>query len=300
MRRASAYALAVSSAVLAGVLTWALLPDGGTGNGPSASPGAHTGQANGAGRPATDSCSKGITTGGSKDRQGKKITIGLTIDRPGLALKRLDGTYQGLDVDVARYVANKLGYPDDEIVWKEVPICHRVEALQKDVVDLVVSEFTRTMERSTQVDFTSPYLTGHQDVLLPADARDVHDGKDLSGKVCTVRGSTAAANFARTFGPKATMVTGQSVEHCVQKLVQRTVKAVTADDTALAYAATMEPGTFKLAGLRLTDEPYAIGLRKGNPIKDEVTAALKQMVADSSMLAFQERNVPLLVHDQPD
>ena len=47
-----------------------------------------------------------------------KIRIGIKFDQPGLGFKK-NGTYVGFDVDVAKYVAKKLGYSEDEIVWKE-------------------------------------------------------------------------------------------------------------------------------------------------------------------------------------
>ena len=49
-----------------------------------------------------------------------KIRIGIKFDQPGLGFKK-NGTYVGFDVDVAKYVAKKLGYSEDEIVWKESP-----------------------------------------------------------------------------------------------------------------------------------------------------------------------------------
>ena len=49
-----------------------------------------------------------------------KIRIGIKFDQPGLGFKK-SGTYVGFDVDVAKYVAKKLGYSEDQIIWKEPP-----------------------------------------------------------------------------------------------------------------------------------------------------------------------------------
>ncbi len=46
----------------------------------------------------------------------KAITIGTKFDQPGLAVKKPDGTMAGFDVDVATYVAGKLGYSPDQIL----------------------------------------------------------------------------------------------------------------------------------------------------------------------------------------
>ena len=48
----------------------------------------------------------------------KKVTIGVKFDQPGLSMKNPDGSMSGFDVDVAKHVAEQLGYKPDEIEWK--------------------------------------------------------------------------------------------------------------------------------------------------------------------------------------
>ena len=67
-----------------------------------------------------------------------KIRIGIKFDQPGLGFKK-NGTYVGFDVDVAKYVAKKLGYSEDEIVWKESPSKQREAMLQNGDVDYIVA-----------------------------------------------------------------------------------------------------------------------------------------------------------------
>ncbi len=51
-----------------------------------------------------------------------KIRIGIKYDQPGLGYQ--DGQdYTGFDVDVARYIAGKLGYSEDQIEFVESPQC---------------------------------------------------------------------------------------------------------------------------------------------------------------------------------
>ena len=69
-----------------------------------------------------------------------KIRIGIKFDQPGLGFKK-NGTYVGFDVDVAKYVAKKLGYSEDEIVWKESPSKQREAMLQNGDVDYIVASY---------------------------------------------------------------------------------------------------------------------------------------------------------------
>ena len=66
--------------------------------------------------------------GGSEDR----IVIGTKFDQPGLAVKKPDGSMAGFDVDVATYVAGKLGYAPDQIEWKEAPSGQRETLIQNN------------------------------------------------------------------------------------------------------------------------------------------------------------------------
>ena len=61
-----------------------------------------------------------VSACGADDADGK-IRIGIKFDQPGLGFKK-SGTYVGFDVDVAKYIAKKLGYSEDQIVWKEAPV----------------------------------------------------------------------------------------------------------------------------------------------------------------------------------
>ena len=65
-------------------------------------------------------CVFAVSACGADDADGK-IRIGIKFDQPGLGFKK-NGTYVGFDVDVAKYVAKKLGYSEDQIVWKEAPL----------------------------------------------------------------------------------------------------------------------------------------------------------------------------------
>ncbi|AQA21807.1 bacterial extracellular solute-binding, 3 family protein [Rhodococcus sp. MTM3W5.2] len=57
----------------------------------------------------------------SESAESGKLTVGIKFDQPGLGLRNPDGTFTGFDVDVATYVADKLGVPASGITFKESP-----------------------------------------------------------------------------------------------------------------------------------------------------------------------------------
>ena len=76
---------------------------------------------------------------------------------PGLGFKK-SGTYVGFDVDVAKYIAKKLGYFEDEIIWKEAPSKQREAMIQNGDVDMILATYSITDERKKAVSFAGPYL----------------------------------------------------------------------------------------------------------------------------------------------
>ena len=125
---------------------------------------------------------------------GDKIVIGTKFDQPGLGLRNPDGSMSGFDVDVARYIANELGYPEDKIEWKEAPSAQRENLIQNGQVDFIVATYSITDARKEKVDFAGPYLITGQSLLVRADDDEITGEASLQNnkKLCSVAGSTAA------------------------------------------------------------------------------------------------------------
>lgn len=215
---------------------------------------------------------------------GDKIKIGIKYDQPGLGQKTPQG-YAGFDVDVATYVAKKLGYDEKQIEWKESKSADRETMLQRGDVEFIAATYSITPEREEKVDFAGPYLLAHQDVLIRADDDKIKSPEDLnSAKLCSVTGSTSAQNVKDKLAPKAQLQPYPTYSACLPGLQNGAVDALTTDDSILAgYAAQDQfKGKFKLAGFKMTNENYGIGVKKGSDLKAKINDALEAMVADGS------------------
>ncbi|MGW2513089.1 glutamate ABC transporter substrate-binding protein [Streptomyces scopuliridis] len=228
----------------------------------------------------------GGDSGDSGSGGGDKITIGIKFDQPGLGLKKPDGTFAGFDVDVATYVAKELGYDAKNIEWKEAPSAERENLISNGDVKFVAASYTINDERKKKVDFAGPYFLAHQDLLVRADDSSITKAADLnSKKLCSVTGSTSAQNVKNDFAPKADLQVFGGYSECLTGLENEALDALTTDDSILAgYASQPEhQGKFKLAGLKLSDEPYGIGLKKGDAdLQKKINAALTKMESDGS------------------
>ncbi|PZH16719.1 glutamate-binding protein [Streptomyces sp. NTH33] len=228
----------------------------------------------------SDKKDEGSSGGGGK----KKITVGIKFDQPGLGQKTPQG-YSGFDVDVAKYVAKKLGYSEDQIEWKESKSGDRETMLQRGDVDFIAATYSINAEREKKVDFAGPYLLAHQDVLIRADDDSIKSPADLnSKKLCSVTGSTSAQNVKDKLAPKADLQNYPTYSACLGGLQSKQLDALTTDDSILAGYASQDQfkGKFKLGGFKMTNENYGIGVKKGSDLKDKINKALEQMVADGS------------------
>ncbi|MFF4851970.1 glutamate ABC transporter substrate-binding protein [Streptomyces sp. NPDC001194] len=224
----------------------------------------------------------GASGGAKKD----KIAIGIKFDQPGLGLKTPDGKFTGFDVDVATYVAKELGYQPDQIEFKQAVSAERENLIANGDVKLVVATYTINDKRKAKVDFAGPYFKAHQDLLVRADETSITKAEDLNKKkLCSVTGSTSAQNVKTKLAPEADLQQLGGYSECLTGLENKAVDALTTDDSILAGYAAQEKnkGKFKLTGLKLSDEPYGIGLKKGDKdLQTKVNAALKKMVEDGS------------------
>ncbi|MEU2624690.1 glutamate ABC transporter substrate-binding protein [Streptomyces sp. NPDC007157] len=223
---------------------------------------------------------------------GKKITVGIKFDQPGIGQKTPQG-YSGFDVDVATYVAKKLGYNADQIEWKESKSADRETMLQRGDVDFIAASYSITPERQQKVDFAGPYLLAHQDVLIRSDDTSIKSPSDLnSKKLCSVTGSTSAQNVKDKLAPKADLQQYPTYSACLTGLQNKAIDALTTDDSILAgYASQSQfKDKFKLGGFKMTNENYGIGVKKGSDLKAKINTALEAMVSDGSWQKAVDKN----------
>ena len=194
------------------------------------------------------------------------ITIGTKYDQPGFGL--LDVRSQapeGFDVEIAKIIAGELGIEEDGITWTETVSANREPFIQNGQVDFVVATYTINDTRKQVVDFAGPYYEAGQDIMVAeGNPEGIEGPDDLAGKtVCSVEGSTPAQKI-RTEYPEAQLVTYDVYSKCADDLRNGNVVAVTTDNVILTGLIEGSDGAFELVGNPFTEEPYGIGLTKGD------------------------------------
>jgi glutamate transport system substrate-binding protein len=200
--------------------------------------------------------------------KAQKITVGTKFDQPLFGLKGLDGKPAGFDVEIAKIIAEDLGIPADKIEYVEAQSAVREQLIEQGQVDIVVATYTINDRRKQLIDFAGPYYTAGQTILVKASDNSItgpDSFKDGTKKVCSVTNSTPAANIEKYLANKATqLVLFGAYSNCLDALKGGQVDAITTDNVILTGYMSANEGQFKLAGDTFTEEPYGIGLKKGD------------------------------------
>jgi glutamate transport system substrate-binding protein len=215
-----------------------------------------------------------------------KLRIGVYTNRPLLGFVDNNGTNQGFEVDVARYVAKNLGYDSDQkIEWVEIKTVNdRLTFLQQGKVDLLFASFSHTDKRCGKewdggdVLCAGPYLITEQSVIIPA-AMDgklstIQDLENLRKKLCVATGSTSEKLLREDRHMDVSSL--DSTELCIKGILNGTYLAASSDRTILVGFASMYPEQLHVLGLKLgtADNPgiehLAVGVPPSNPALREL------------------------------
>jgi len=130
-------------------------------------------------------------------------------------------------------------------------------------VDVVVAQFTATLERAAQTNFSEAYLTAHPALLLPSDLHTV-TARTFTGPLAVISGTTHA-EAAPTVLPAAALVQTVDLKGAVRLLQLKQVEAVFGDDLQLAPLANPDSGLVLFRDPAWSiEESYVAAVAPGN------------------------------------
>ncbi len=167
----------------------------------------------------------------------------------------------GYDIDFCKAIAQRLGVRAE---LKPVTSAARIAQLKEGNVDIIAATMTKTPERAQEIDFSHTYFFTGQKFLVKKNA--VRRLQDMNGKkIGTAKGSTSEQNAKKAI-PGATILSFDDYPQAFLALNQGKVVAVTTDEAILAgiRAKAPKPEAYEILDERISDEPYGLGLRKGD------------------------------------
>ena len=197
-----------------------------------------------------------------------------------------DGSFEGIDVEVAGAIAGKLGL---ELVVDDMDFDAALLAVQQNKSDIVMAGVTVTEDRQLIMNFSDSYATGVQ-VVIVKEGSDVTLDNLGEKMIGTQRGTTGYIYTSGDYGDDHVTAYDNGAS-AVQALLNGQVDCVVIDSApAEAFVAAN-------AGLTILDteyvtENYAIGVNKDNTaLLDAINQALAELTADGTIQAIVDKYI---------
>ena len=216
-----------------------------------------------------------------------KLTMATNAAFPPYEMTTDAGEFEGIDVDTAKAIAEKLGL---ELQIDDMDFDAALLSVQQGKADIVMAGVTVTDERKAVMDFSDSYATGIQSIIVPNDS-DIASPDDLAGKkIGTQRGTTGYIYCSDDFGDENVVAYDNGLT-AVQALNNGQVDAVVIDNAPAKEFVAANPGLVILE-TSYAEEDYAIGMAKGNTaLEDAVNAALEELKADGTLQSIVDKYI---------
>ena len=215
-----------------------------------------------------------------------KLTMATNAAFPPYEMTTDAGEFEGIDVDTAKAIAEKLGL---ELQIDDMDFDAALLSVQQGKADIVMAGVTVTDERKAVMDFSDSYATGIQSIIVP-EGSDITSPDDLAGKkIGTQRGTTGYIYCSDDFGDENVVAYDDGLT-AVQALNNGQVDAVVIDNAPAQEFVAANPG-LKVLDTSYTEEDYAIGMAKGSALEDAVNKALEELKADGTLQAIVDKYI---------
>ncbi len=197
-----------------------------------------------------------------------------------------DGGFEGIDVEIAQAIANKLGL---ELVIDDMDFTAALEAAQSGMSDMVMAGVTVNEERLAVMDFSNTYATGVQVVIVKEGSDVTLD--NLGEQLIGVQNGTTGWQFCSDeFGDDHVSAFDNGIT-AVQALMQDQVDCVVIDQGP-AEVFVSENAGLTILETEYAVEDYAIGVAKGNEgLLNAINTALAELQADGTVQSIIDKYI---------
>ena len=209
--------------------------------------------------------------------KAKLIKIAIPTDFPPYGFVGIDLQPQGLDVDMAKLIADKMGV---KVELVPVSSANRIPYLQTKKADLVISTLGKNPEREKVIDFTAAYSPFFQAVFA-AKSLNIKSWADLGGKsVAVTRGAIEDQELSKVAPANTDIKRFEDNNATVSAFVSGQTQLIATGASVAGNMIQKNPQLGAEYKLLLKDSPNFIGVGKGEDALrlkvNEVIAAAKK------------------------
>lgn len=193
----------------------------------------------------------------------------------------------GIDADIAKAIADKMGL---ELKIEDMEFDSIITAVSTGKADLGLAGMTVDPDRQKNVDFSDPYATGVQVIIVKEDST-IAKPDDLKGKKIGVQLSTTGDLYAAEKYGKDAVQQYNKGSDAVMALTQGQVDAVIIDNEPAKSFVEANTG-LKILDAEFANEDYAACISKDNAgLTKAVNKALAELKADGTLQKIVDKYI---------
>jgi len=227
---------------------------------------------------------------GSNSGDGKKVLkMATSADYPPFESFDAEGNFIGFDIEVAKLVAEELGY---ELKIENMDFSGLIGALQAKRVDMVLAGMNASEERKKNVDFSIEYHKSGEVFISKADA-GIDSLEDLEGKTVGVQLGTIQEEGADKLKDEYNFTVSKLNDATVliQELITGRIDVAYLDKT-VAKGYMDEHGFVGFEDVSDSSPGMAIAFPKGSELIDDVNKALQKLIDSGKIDELKAKWLP--------
>ncbi len=224
----------------------------------------------------------GQAQAGLPDLGGRTITVAVENAYPPFNfIDEATGETKGWDYDTVREICKRINCVPDfkEAAWDGI-----FPAMQAGEYDMLADGVTITEERDKIVDFSIPYVTIGQVLLVRADETATLDEfKSNADKLIGTQIGTTNEIVAKENFPEDRIKSFDDFGAAILALLSGDVDGVVIDNVSAVGFMDENPGKLKIGAQITSDEQLGFVFPPGSDLREAVNAALEAMKADGTL-----------------
>lgn len=228
---------------------------------------------------SSDSSSKAETTGAAESGASEGGVLKMVTEATFPPYEYYDGTeIVGIDIEIAQAIADELGMT---LEVEDMAFDSLIAAVQSGKADMAAAGMTVTEDRLKNVNFSDPYATGIQVIIVKEDS-DIKSVDDLNGKTVAVQTGTTGEIYAEDI-EDVTISSFTKATDAVLEVINGKADAMMIDNEPAKKYVDANEG-LKILEEEFTVEDYAIAIAKENTdLLDKINGALANLKSSGKL-----------------
>jgi lysine-arginine-ornithine-binding protein len=220
------------------------------------------------------------------------LKMGMEAGHPPFNGKDASGQVVGFDVDIGNALCAKMKVECEVVTadWDTL-----IPSLNNHQYDFIMSSLPISAARLEVVDFTNPYYSNKLELVAAKNLPISNDPATLAGKVIGAQRGTAAGLWLQeNIGEQATVMLFDTQEDAFQQLASGGLDVALTDKYVNFEWLKSDAGkNYESKGEPVGEgDKIGIAVRKGDPLREKLNAALHEMIVDGNYKKINDRYFP--------